>query len=794
MGKLGGKELNISSDIDVIFIHSSDNGRVEQGGLSLHEYFVRIAREVKRLLNDLTEDGCVHRVDLDLRPEGRSGELTNSVGAMEIYYESWGQVWERQAMIKARHGGGDPAVTEEVITRLRPFVYRKYMDQRAIAEIAGMKDKIDQSLRTKKTAKKTEANIKLGRGGIREIEFIVQSLQLLYGARYPEFTTRSTVEALGIATSLGLISDPHYDDLLSSYLFFRRLENRIQYYQGLQTHDIPESRERKEVLARQLGIEGEDRVAVFERLVARKRERVRSIFDLFFTTDKDAEPVDTFPAPVEDQEAMTDWLDSLSFDRPMESAKALSFLGIGRAFGHASSKSKLLFNEFGPALVAEAAKTSWPDQALLGFQKFVEARASRDQLYDLLQNHRSLIVLLTTLFATSESLTQTLVRQPYLFDRLVGPDPVSTATPRRVIKNEFDVALAKGGSAEERLAHFNEVKGYETLKIGLRSVLGLADRFESMGGLTALAEEYVGALTRLVEQEVGATIDPADAVYTILAGGKLGRREMNFGSDIDMVVFFEEKNSEFVTKLAQSLVTLGKKMTPFGAGYEIDMRLRPDGDKGPLVVSYQGMDSYYRDRGEAWERLALVGVRPIAGDHLFGKKVMGRIDQFLIDPPLTPAAYNKIALIRDRIIREKVKPGALDIKFGRGGLIEIEFICQFLAMELPEGRSGRNDETPFTMTMLGRAKKEGWLPKEDATALEQAYLVYRAVEDALRLDTEKSVNVSPQKGAQLNRIALRANLAGVGPERFVETVNQTRETVREIYDRYIDQRRTEPAE
>ena len=790
MGKLGGSELNISSDIDIIFVHSSDNGRTESEKISLHEYFVRIARETNRLLNDRTEDGFVFRVDLDLRPEGRSGELTNSIGAMEIYYESWGRAWERQALIKARHCGGNEEVTREIFDRLKPFVYRKYMDASAIGEIAGMKEKIDIGLKSKKGAKKAKSDIKLGVGGIREIEFIIQSIQLLYGAHYPELKIRPTLSALGVASSLGLLSEPHHRDLEKAYIFYRRIENRIQYMDGLQTHNIPESEESRDILARQMGIEDQSPGKKLLELVATSRERVRSIFDLFFK--KDEQEAKTPSALFADLSATTEWLDSIYFDRPEETANLLQILRNGKAFGHASEKSRRLFDDFGPKLVDEAAKTSWPDYAIIGFEKFVEARPDRDMLYGLLNTHRPLIRLLTALFSSSESLTQILIRQPDLFDRFIGAELLGKPPERSVYTDEFLVAVSSEQSVEEKLAEINAIRSAKLLRLGLSRILDLTDRFEVMEALTILAEEYIKALLPLsIERTAESTfsaVDPSSVKWVMLAGGKLGRREMNFGSDIDMVVFTEGEPAPYAIRVAQNMGSLAKTITPYGAGYEIDYRLRPDGEKGPLAPSYLSMVEYYKTRAEAWERLALVGVRPVAGDETLAKKVMDAIDKFVYGTPLTGAEIDRIANIRERIIAEKVRKGACDIKFGRGGLIEIEFICQILTMENRDVATSWQKDKPFTIATLELAKKNKWLDRATCVSLEKAYNIYRSIEDALRMDKTQSVNVAPKEGPELTRIARRAAIPEVGPERFVETLDETMLFVRSTYEAFMKER------
>jgi glutamate-ammonia-ligase adenylyltransferase len=792
MGKLGGRELNISSDIDLIYVHSSDNGETTGGGgpaIGLHEYFIRLARRVTRLLNDVTDLGQVFRVDVDLRPEGRSGELTNSVGAMEIYYESWGQMWERQAFIKARHVGGAAAVSEEVLARLKPFTYRKYLDRAAIDDVAVMKDKIDAQLKSGKSVRKAADNIKLGYGGIREIEFVVQALQLLSGAHYPELTTRSTLKGLDVCVSLGLLSRPHYVDLREAYLFYRRLENRIQYHQLNQTHHIPEYPHRRGILARQMGIADADPATALMAEVDRRRHRVRKIFDLFFSKD-DSSP-DRFPFHLDEEEIepLAEWLDHLRFNQPTASARQLIELRNGRPFSHPSPKSRTLFDSFGPILVAEAAATAWPDNVLIGFAQFVDAKGARDSLYDLLDKNRSVIRLLASLFAASESLTTVLIKAPDVLDSLLVADQLHRPGDDAVNRRRFAAILADGETVGATLARMNLYKAYESLRLGIGRILGKLDRFDVMKGLTLLAETYLSALMELAKRKMAEEgVPPLLPPFALFACGKLARREMNFGSDLDLILFYEGDVEAGLPllRLAQTAMRMSKELTPNGAGYDIDMRLRPEGENAPLAISRIGAESYYAKRGESWERLALVGARPVVGDETFSRTMSRTLDRF-VGGPLTPEEYARIGGLRERIADEKVRPHAIDVKFGRGGLIEIEFIAQFLAMERTDA-PGPDGGEPVTHALLTAAERHGWLDRRSARTLQRAYLVYRSVEDALRMDRVKPVNTVPAEGPDMERTARRAALPGVGPDRFVETVKETMREVRAIYEAFMAER------
>ncbi|MDH5637455.1 MAG: bifunctional [glutamate--ammonia ligase]-adenylyl-L-tyrosine phosphorylase/[glutamate--ammonia-ligase] adenylyltransferase [Nitrospinota bacterium] len=788
MGKLGGGELNISSDVDVIYVHTSDRGTTSgPKKVHLHEFFTHVALSTNKLLNDVTEDGFVFRMDLDLRPEGPSGEITNSIGAMETYYESYGRQWERQALIKARHCGGDPAVTEEIMHRLQPFIYRKYMDETALKEIADIKNKIDRSLTTRKSAKSSADDIKLGRGGIREIEFTVQALQLLYGGRNKTLQTRSTLKALAACQAMGLVSMPHYADLRESYIFLRRMENRIQYDGNLQTHIIPANLEKQAALARLMGFAGEDAGEKMMEETSRRRKRVREIFDLF-TLEKESE-AERFPAPLEDEGAIIHWLDSLRFDHPTASARALLLLRDGPAFSHPSEKSQRAFDRFGPELVAKAAASAWPDQVILGFSNYVEAKKGRDQLYSLLDNHRPVIQLLSSVFSSSESLTASLIRQPDIIERLLAADPVGLPADAAGYNAEFS-RIMRVTPAKGRLALFNSFKVAENLRLGLRRILGLAEREELMKGLTWLAEEYLAAVIRTAEESLPPR--PQGAMWALVAAGKMGRREMNFGSDMDLIALFDytgalaerENAREWVGMLIQKVIKLCGELTSYGYGYQMDMRLRPEGVSAPLVVSLAAAKDYYSGRAGVWERLALVGARPLAGDIKLRERVDDLLRKFVESP--SPQDVGLIVAMRDKMTKEKVKRGVVDIKFGQGGLVDVEFICQWLRIDK---RFRQEAPEPFTITLLREAKRRKWIDTQMSQTLIRGYGLLRAVEDTVRMNREQALHTIPEWDTALIKRLSRTVETEAGPEKFLDYVKEVMAQVREVFDQFFSSER-----
>lgn len=788
MGKLGARELNISSDVDLIYVHSSDEGRSEggvDGSVEAHKYFVSIAKLHASLLNDITELGFCLRVDADLRPEGPAGELSNSIGAMETYYQSWGQTWERQAYIKARHIAGSEEVAREILDRLAPFVYRKYFDTEAIREIATIKDKIDIKIRSGIGSAKAKRNIKLGAGGIREIEFIIQSIQILWGGRYREARERSTLGAIKKIEALGLMSRPHLRDLEEAYILFRRIENRIQYRHLAHTHHIPADEAELKILTRLMGFDSIDQ---FQARVQKYRDRVQSIFDLFFRPSKE-EDYDKFPELVErgEEEQVSAWLDMMKFDAPLESARRLIDLRVGKRHSLPSEKSVTKFDLFGPRLIAEASATPWPDKVLIGMERLLE-KSSRGALYDLLASNPGVLKLLAELFARADALSNILIGAPDMLDSLIYLDTLENAADPDRARESIEEILASGESSAIKLERLNLLKATEEIRLGLARILNMIDRLETMSGLTHLAENYLRGAIGVAAEE--ARIDLEEIPSAIFALGKLGRREMNFGSDLDLILFRpdNEKDESIArrAKLFQNLARMGKSITRHGTGFEIDFRLRPHGQSAPLAITLEAAGNYYSPAGAAamWERLALVGARSIGRDGDLSAQAESLIERFLFDQTLRRAEYLAVQEMRERIAREKVKPNTIDIKFGRGGMVEIEFIAQLTILERGAPIQSDQRDQPLTLAAIDIAE----LDRGQKRTLKEGYNALRSIEDALRIDQVASVNSIPTKGAEYLRLVRKVDAPGIGPERFLDFLAEIRSSVQRLYERFISER------
>ncbi|MEE9276044.1 MAG: bifunctional [glutamate--ammonia ligase]-adenylyl-L-tyrosine phosphorylase/[glutamate--ammonia-ligase] adenylyltransferase, partial [bacterium] len=566
LGKLGGRELNFSSDIDLLFLYSSDEGGTtgapeprtgqRERRISNHDFHTRLSRRLIALMTENTEEGHVFRVDTRLRPEGEQGALAYSLRSCEVYYESWGETWERQALIKARPAAGSAELGQAFLDMIRPFIYRRTLDISALDEIGRIKDRIDRQLSSRGRG---ALNVKLGEGGIREIEFIAQSFQLIYGGKEPLLQTPSTLEALSAIQTLGLLPIETCSDLAAAYTFLRDVEHRIQVTHGLQTHDLPADPHGLTVLARKMdfsrGADLDERGA-FEEALRRHQDRVAACFDNLFRSRSPGRPSAEARPAAETQEAgghpvsAETHEDSLSpedlalynFSDPRAASAQLRLLRNGEPFAHISARAKRTFDNLLPGLLHLSLDLPDPDRAVSNLGRFVERSGGREAVFSLLVRNEQIFKSLLRLFGSSDYLTEILLSQPGLLDTLLLTDALTVSKAPETLAAEMAEAAGAPSSADARFAAIGAAKRAEELVIGMRSILGEADIIETLTDLTRLAECTVAAALRIAESEVrplyGTPLESGgggEAGLAVIAMGKLGGREMTFGSDLDLI-------------------------------------------------------------------------------------------------------------------------------------------------------------------------------------------------------------------------------------------------------------------
>ncbi|HEV3408913.1 MAG TPA: putative nucleotidyltransferase substrate binding domain-containing protein, partial [Chthoniobacterales bacterium] len=572
LGKLGGRELNHSSDIDVIFLYSEDAQITPN--LTNHQWYNRLATKVCETFATTDAAGALFRMDVRLRPEGSAGPMARSLASLENYYAGFGETWERLALIKARYIAGSEELAYDFLREHQPFIYPKTPTPELLDEIAAIKRRIERDIVGHENL---DRNVKLGTGGIREIEFVVQALQLLHGARHAFLQETSTLKALPALAELQLLPRAEAVDLEQAYRFLRRVEHRLQIEAEQQTHTIPEDAESELRLARSLGFSSTDD---FWKELRQQTTRVREIFARVIA----ARPQDK-DAPAERLEI---------FANPASAAKALAELAQARGSFHVAPRTRQIFRKLRPRLLEQLAQCTDPDTTLTQFVRFVEAYGMRSLLFELLVTNPRLLELLIKTEDASRYASDLLITKPQLLEEVTRPGVLD----RSVSVERHLTALGATGAARGNLDEVRSYRQGQWLRILVRDVLGAADLATLQREHSALADACLSFAHQLLA---------SDDELTVVAMGKFGGRELSYGADLD-VLFVGGS-----TRVAQEIVVEMAKATPQGVISPLDARLRPDGEKGPLTVSLVAYERYYRQRAQLWEVQALTRARVISG-------------------------------------------------------------------------------------------------------------------------------------------------------------------------------------
>ncbi|MDQ2659057.1 MAG: bifunctional [glutamate--ammonia ligase]-adenylyl-L-tyrosine phosphorylase/[glutamate--ammonia-ligase] adenylyltransferase [Verrucomicrobiota bacterium] len=734
LGKLGGRELNHSSDIDVIFLYSEE-GQVTSS-LSYHEWFNRLATKVFETFALTDPAGALFRMDLRLRPEGSAGPVARSLASLENYYAGFGETWERLALIKARYIAGDQELAYDFLREHQPFIYPKTATPELLDEIAAIKRRIERDI---VGYENLERNVKLGTGGIREIEFVVQALQLLHGARHAFLQETSTLKALPALAELELLPRAEARDLESAYRFLRSVEHRLQIEGEQQTHTVPEAPDELHRLALSLGFSDG---AEFSNTLSDHTARVRAAFTRVVSDrpqDKETNGV------------------ALDFFRDQTvAAKAIAQLAQGRGTFHVAPRTRQVFRKLQPILLEELAKTVDPDATLTQFVRFVEAYGMRSLLFELLVANPRLLELVVKTFDASRPATDLLIRRPQLLEEVTRLGVLD----RSVSVERHLAALRRSGATATNLDPARAYRQLQSLRILLRDALGIID-------LPALQREHSAVAEACLIFVHGLIVGDDD--LTIVALGKFGGRELSFGADLDVI--FVGTN----TRAAQEIIVEMAKSTAEGTIGALDARLRPDGEKGPLTASIAAYESYYRSRAQLWELQALTRARFLCGS--LGAEFAQLVQNVWLDAGQRPDLFAQIDAMRERIRRERGSGSEiLDFKTGLGGMIEAEFLVQALQM-----RAGIwNPQFMFAVTDL---KEAGILSGEDASALQGSYDFLRRCESILRRWEYKSVSALPPEEAEQTKLARRMNAKDL--HTFGQHYRAAREAIHAIYARHL---------
>ncbi|MBS0661016.1 MAG: hypothetical protein JSR82_22580 [Verrucomicrobia bacterium] len=700
LGKLGGRDLNFSSDVDLMFLYGEDGAF--RANFSHLEYFTRLGERLTSSFARTDPAGSLFRLDLRLRPEGDGGPLVVSLNAAENYYAGHGETWERMMLAKARHVAGDQEVTYEFIQRLQPFVYPRSLAPDTLTEIGELKERIEREHGGADIGAPL-GNVKLGRGGIREIEFIAGALQLLHGARQAFLQETSTLTVLEALARLEFLPTAEFEALAEAYEFLRRVEHRLQIAEEAQTHTLPATAAENDLLARSLGLP--DAPALYS-VLEYHTAVVRGIFQRIIGSGDGQRPRRSVP------DIFTD---------PASAAKALERLAEGPAGMHAAARSRKLSSRLEPLLLERLAEAADPDGALTRFLRFVEGYGIRGLLLEMLLMHPRLLDLLVRLFDASGYFAGVLTQRPAWLEELLSHIGLDEARD-----TERELAWLRG-HADDLNALRVQQQGM-LLRIVLREVLGLCGSEPPFAEISALAEASVIRACELLE---------LTERVTVVAFGKLGGAELGYGADLDVVLIGSDNAA--AEKLTRSLA----QNVQAGGLFPLDIRLRPEGVNGPLVCSLAQYGDYFRGgRAQAWEVQALTKARPICGPDSDGfrqlaRSVWGEMRQ-------RGDARGQVAAMLQRVQRERSQAGAeaLEFKTGPGGIVAAEFVVQALQLE-------RGVREPHTLTALAELEARDAIAPGEAEALRHGYRLLRRVESALRRQENRSVSQLPaDEGAQ----------------------------------------------
>jgi [glutamine synthetase] adenylyltransferase / [glutamine synthetase]-adenylyl-L-tyrosine phosphorylase len=742
LGKHGGAELNFSSDIDLVFAWPEAGASDGAKPLDNEIYFQRLGQRLIQLLGEITADGFVYRVDMRLRPFGSTGRLALSFAAMEHYYQREGRDWERYAWIKARPVAGDVGAGEQLLQTLRPFVYRRYLDYGAFEGLREMKALIEAEVQRRDLAE----HLKLGPGGIREIEFIVQLQQLIRAGREPELRVRGLLPALALLRERGHLAAASADALATAYRFLRRLENRLQMLREEQTHTLPADALTRTRIAAGLGYADWDHLAA---AIERHRGIVSAEFArVFEARSRDRADGDALVAYWRqiDGDVASDALVDAGFDQAAALHARLHEFATSGAVRSLSARARGRLDRVLPTLLAAAARSAHPGEAAERALSLVHAVLRRSSYLALLDEQPSALARLVEVMAASAWMSERLCAHPVLLDDLLDARIDATPLNRADVATALTAALAtiEADDTEARLLALNEFRQSQSFRIAVATVLRRQPALDGTRQLAWVAEAVVGAALPAVYDELARVHGqlPPGAGVAVLAYGSFGGEELGFGSDLDLVFLYDGRfaatesvasaettaplrvldAARYHARAVQKLIALLATLTPAGRLYEIDPRLRPDGAKGLLVSTLQSFADYQRERSWTWEQQALVRARFIAGDAAVGAAFDAIRAETLARPRDAAQVRGDVVAMRQRMRAEldRSDDRRFDLKQGEGGLVDLEFLLQagVLTQACAAPDLLHANRTP---TLIAELAVAGWLQFDEADALLAAH-------------------------------------------------------------------------
>ncbi len=788
LGKLGSYELNYSSDVDLIFAYKDEGETsgiqspmgVMTNRITSFEFYCKFIEEYSRFLSLNTEDGFAYRVDLRLRPQGQKGSLILSLSGYEEYYESWGQLWERAAMIRARPIAGDMATGEEFMKSLKPFIYRKYLDFDAIEEIRRLKTQVEQ-LKSDTLSK----DIKRGFGGIREIEFFVQIFQLIYGGREPLLREGSTLMALHRLLQKAMIGYEDFQNLSESYIFLRTLEHRLQQLNDVQTHTMPTNDKEIEILSKKMGFN--DKISFLTSLYS-KRHKVRQIYDSLLSID--AEDSDILPKDKQppckimssvfwemDSPVESLLMEELSNIKLKEPRRAIQYLTKIRnsIYSFQTLKGRRLLEDLIPKFVDEALRSANPDNALLQLVDFSNILAGSESYLESIALRQEIISALNFIFSHSEYLSKILINSPEYIDSLIVGE--SARKMQGALGKELDLLIEKYGISTS-IRFFRKL---EEIRLGVLFLNGRIGIMDLMRCISRVAEIILLSALKSNSSNIASGENGFFEIphIFIVGFGKLGGREITFNSDIDFIFVCPDEPTNNDFKIAEKLIRTISSYTKDGIAYKVDMRLRPDGSKGTLVTSLEGIENYYLYNAHPWELQALLKARPLSKDAKNNRSFIDMRRRVLIKRAIEvkqDEVKKMCEKVQKELSKETQNSKVFDIKHRIGGLLELEFFVQYLQLK----HCSNNPDLLIQNTFysIRRLQKKGLIKTNDAEALKKTYLFYRTIETLIRL---KNVAILKEDSDAFEGVMFFLN---TNRDHLISQFAEKRSFVSNIWERY----------
>jgi len=761
MGKLGGKELNVSSDIDLIMLYGEEGETNGRRKISHHEFYGRLTRHMMPVLAEIDADGQVFRTDLRLRPDGDSGPVAWSLDALENYLIIQGREWERYAWLKARvmpckafPDSDTSAQLNQLLTLHRPFVYRKYFDFDALAALRGLREKIRldwQRRAMARTGVDSQHNIKLGEGGIREIEFVVQLTQLIRAGRMPSLQQPNLLAALHRQRQAGIVSAEDAVALEQAYIFLRRTEHMLQYREDEQTHMLPRDRDQRVALARAMGMDAD----AFETTLAAHRSFVAQAFrNAFRIAGMGDDRVKAAPAaiPPEDAENAPP-----PADGPSEAvSQRIDALLDSHRIRSLPRTSRKRVEALMPGIIQAAGKADNPQQTAIRLLDLVEHVAQRSAYLALLAEYPETLARVARIVGASSWAAQYLSQYPLLLDSLIEwrslLEPVDFQQFARQLASELDACVLPDGQPdiEQQMNLMRDMQrqaSFQLLAQDLEGVLSVEKLADQLSALTdILLAETLVRVWPLVQPRDTPQGQLAPPRFAIIAYGKLGGKEIGYASDLDLVFLYDDEREdamEIYARLARRMTSWLSTMTSSGRLYEIDLRLRPDGDAGLLAVSLDAFAQYQMKQAWAWEHQAISRARYVTGDADLGARFETLRRQVLLLPRDPRELKEQVRSMRAKIgAGHPNHSGDFDLKHDRGGMVDVEFVTQYLVLSQAREFPGLLDNLG-NITLLRLASELGLIPADLASSAADAYRALRRKQHALRLQGAEKARVPP---------------------------------------------------